>query len=46
MKKQKFEFTKELFKGSELTSNEMLNVKGGGIRPGDIFMPTPPPIKI
>ena len=46
MKEQKKELKKELFESSELTISEMLNVKGGGIRPGDIFRPLPPPIKI
>jgi len=46
MKKQKIDFKKELFEGCKLTNNEMLNVKGGSIKPEDICMPGYPPIRI
>ena len=46
MKKQKIEFKKELFESLKLTNDEMLNVKGGTIKPGDICIPSPPPIRI
>ena len=44
MKKQRNEFTKELFEGFKLTNHEMLNVKGGR-SPMDC-VPKAPPIKI
>jgi len=45
MKKQNF--NKELFESFKLTNNEMLNVKGGKVGiDKDIFVPSPPPIKI
>ena len=43
MKKQRNEFTKELFEGFKLTNHEMLNVKGGK---SPIDIPKAPPIKI
>lgn len=46
MKKQNFESKKKLFEGFKLTDNEMLNVKGGAIKPGDIYLPGYPPIRI
>ena len=46
MKKQNLKLKKERFEGFELTNNEMLNVKGGAIKGGDIGLPTPPPIRI
>ena len=46
MKKQNLKFKKELFESFELTNNEMLNVKGGAIKGGDINFPAPPPVRI
>ena len=44
MKTQNFELEKDIFVAFELTSEEMINVRGGEAGNGDY--PVPPPTKI